>query len=349
MPIQNIIIHEVSKEPQGAAALTLRNEENPINEHAERVSSKLAGLFTGVNIGGFRQPEEPGLPLTAFESLLQTHFDGSDFTDFVAFSRGAATILADALNRPSAQSAKGGYLLMNHYTHQANHFLSVVMLRMRQGISLGADLSFAEVEELNLDTLHMAGRINLTEWRGGASERYIAFKIGRQARDVTQYFSDFIGCREYTAAKLDTRHLVEATKTFCERRYLSEAESVSAKRAVSELCRERIENEQPVLIEDISNLLDARFPPSDEDQRGMLLAIAQDEYGLTNRLSAVDKNALRSLVRYQGKTRQLSISFDADLLEQGVVQFDPASKQLTIKELPESLLADLDQSVGQTQ
>jgi nucleoid-associated protein len=73
--------------------------------------------------------------------------------------------------------------------------------------------------------------------------------------------------------------------------------------------------------------------------------IAQDEYGLTNRLPDVDKKALRSLIRYQGKTRQLSISFDADLLEQGIVQFDPTSKHLTIKELPESLLADLDQSV----
>lgn len=235
---------------------------------------------------------------------------------------------------------------MNHYTHQGNHFLSVVILRMRQGISLGADLSFTEVEELNLDTLHMAGRINLTEWRGGTSERYIAFKIGRQARDVTQYFYEFTGCREYTVAKLDTKHLVEATKVFCGRRNLNDADSISAKRAVNELCRERIENEQPVLIEDISNLLDARFPPPDDDQRGMLLAIAQDEYGLTNRLPAVDKKALRSLVRYQGKTKQLSISFDADLLEQDIVHFDPATKHLTVKELPESLLADLDQPVG---
>lgn len=343
MPIQHIIIHEVSKKPQGAATLTLRDEENPVNAHAERVSSQLAALFTGVNIGGFQQPEHPGLPPTPFESLVQTYFDGSNFTDFVAFSRSTATILADVLNRPSAQQAKGGYLLMNHYTHLGNHFLSVVILWMKRGTSLSADLSFTEIEELNFDTLHMAGRINLTEWRGGTSERYIAFKIGRQARDVTQYFSDFIGCREYAVAKWDTKYLVEATKAFCGRRNLSDADSISAKRAVNELCRERIDNEQSVLIEDISNLLDARFPPPDEDQRDMLLAIAQDEYGLTNRLPAVDKKALRSLVRYQGKTRQISISFDADLLEQDIVHFDPVSKHLTIKELPESLLADLDQ------
>ncbi|HYN76435.1 MAG TPA: nucleoid-associated protein [Lamprocystis sp. (in: g-proteobacteria)] len=116
---------------------------------------------------------------------MSTYFVGDDFSDFVAFSHGASELLIDKLNEPTAQQAKGGYLLLNHYTHQGSHFLSVVLLRMRQGISLSKDLSFTEVDELNLDTLHMAARINLSDWRAAATERYIAFKIDRQARDVT--------------------------------------------------------------------------------------------------------------------------------------------------------------------
>jgi nucleoid-associated protein len=218
-----------------------------------------------------------------------------------------------------------------------------VLLRMRQGISLGADLSFTEVDELNLDTLHMAARINLTEWLGGSSERYIVFKIGRQARDVTQYFSEFIGCTEYTASKLDTKKLVLATRQFCEARNLDDDESTRAKKAVSEFCRDRADRQQAVLIDEVSQLLDTHYPPENEDERGLMLTIAQEEHGLTNRLAQIDKSALRGLVRYQGNTRKLSISFDADLLGR-TVRFDPASKHLTITELPPSLLAELDKA-----
>jgi nucleoid-associated protein len=343
MPIRHIIVHEVAKEPLEEVSTQLRDAENPVNDHAERVSTQLLGLFRGVSIGGFEQPEHAGLPLTGFEALLRNFFDSEDFSDFVAFSHGAAELLENKLSQPSAQQARGGYLLLNHYKHQDSDFLSVVLLRMRQGISLGDDLSFTEVDELNLDTLHMAARINLTEWLGGSGERYIVFKIGRQAREVTQYFADFIGCTEYTAAKLDTRKLVLATKQFCEQRNLGDADSNQAKKMVSEFCRDRADRQQAVLVEEVSQLLDTHYPPEDEGQQGMMLTIAQEDHGLTNRLAQIDKTALRSLVRYQGKTNKLSISFDADLLEQ-TVHFDPDSKHLTITELPPSLLAELDGS-----
>lgn len=345
MPIQHIIIHEITKEPTSAATANLRDQENPVNEHAERVSHQLSTLFKGVNIGGFHRPDNPGLPPAAFEALLSTYFDGNDFSDFVAFSHGASEVLIDKLNDPKAQQAKGGYLLLHHYIHQGNHFLSVVLLRMRQGISLSEDLSFTEVDELNLDTLHMAARVNLSDWRAAATERYIAFKIGRQARDVTQYFSDFIGCREYRAAKEDTKNLVAATSEFCARRSLSDSDTLGVRRQVDELCRDRVDNGLPVLLEDISDLLDARYPPADERDQGLFLSIAQDDYGLTNS-PAIDKSALRSLVRYSGKTKKLAISFDADLLDEGTVRYDNEAKSLTITELPESLLVELERARG---
>lgn len=114
MLIRHIIIHEVLKELPESAATQLRDRENPVNEHAERVSSQLSSLFEGVSIGGFERPEHEGLPLTGFESFLQTYFDGDDFTDFVAFSHGASELLKNQLSQPSAQQARGGYLLLNH-------------------------------------------------------------------------------------------------------------------------------------------------------------------------------------------------------------------------------------------
>lgn len=135
---------------------------------------------------------------------------------------------------------------------------------MRQGISLSDDLSFTGVDELNLETLHMAARINLTDWRTDTTQRYIAFKIGRQARDVTQYFQEFIGCHEYRAAKEDTRSLVQATREYCRRRNLEESDTLSVRRDVEEFCRDRLQRDLPVSLDEISQLLDARHPPCSE-------------------------------------------------------------------------------------
>lgn len=255
MPSRHIIIHEVSKEPSAPVSTKLRDQENPQNAHAERVTSQLASLFKGVSIGGFRQPAHEGLPPTPFESLLRNAFDGSDFADFVGFSHGVATILVDELSKPSAQQAKTGYLLLNHYEHQGKSFLSVVLLRMRQGISLAEDLSFTEVDELNLDTLHMAARINLTDWLQPDGDRYIAFKIGTKAREVTQYFSEFIGCTEYTVSKSDTSKLVAATKEFCRRRNLARPDESAVRRTVIEICVDRMQQGRAVLVQDLSDLL----------------------------------------------------------------------------------------------
>ena len=347
MAIQHIIVHELAKEPLATVVPKLRQEENPVNENAERVSSQLSSLFRAMNFGGFYKPSDPSLPGPAFESLLTTSLDGNDFKDFVLFSHAASELLINELNEPKAQQSKGGYLLFNHYNHQAKHFLSVVLLRMRQGITVAQDLSFTEVDELNLDTLHMAARINLTDWKDAAGERYIAFKIGRKARDVTHYFSNFIGCREYTQAKADTRALVDATREFCNRRQLSEPNTLAARRIVEELCRDRLDNEMPVTLEDISKLLDARYPPEREEDESLFLKIAQDQYGITN-TPAIDKSTLRRFVRFSGKTSKLYISFDADLLEDGGIRYERESKSLTITELPESLLQDLDKTSDPT-
>lgn len=55
---------------------------------------------------------------------------------------------------------------------------------------------------------------------------------------------------------------------------------------------------------------------------------------------SVEKAALRSLTRYNGKNKDLSISFSNELLNVSVF-FDKKSKSLKITELPQSLLTQL--------
>ncbi len=74
------------------------------------------------------------------------------------------------------------------------------------------------------------------------------------------------------------------------------------------MCRDRLDNGLPILLEEISSLLDARYPPADEKDEGLFLTIAQDDYELTN-TPAIDRVGLRSLVRYSGKSKKAGNQF----------------------------------------
>ena len=120
----------------------------------------------------------------------------------------------------------------------------------------------------------MAARINLSAWQSGTSTRYIAFRIGRGAREVTDYFSHFIGCEEYTQARADTQNLVNVTKQYCTEHNLTEEQTEQVKQFVYEQCIEWLENDTPVLLENISTMLDSRLNVEDE---GKFVDIAQDD------------------------------------------------------------------------
>ena len=210
-------------------------------------------------------------------------------------------------------------------------------MRKISGLSISEKLTLAEIERLDLDRLHMAARINLKNWSQGQSEKYISFRIGRLARELTDYFSNFIGCEEATKSKIDTLNLVEVTKVYCEKHSFDEVKTQNVKEFVYERCVDWLSEDQPILIDTLSELLDGVFKPEESD---LFLEIAQEEPFFLNNSLPIEKTALRSLTRYSGKTKKMSISFDSDLINKTVF-FNEKTGQLTIKDVPEGLKEQL--------
>jgi len=337
MTIQNIIVHEVQKNQD----VHDRKQENPIDGHAENLSSELSALFrkTGLNTGQFEAPEKDDDPVPHFVTLLNNHWSDGKFDDFVAFSVSASEEFKRKLDDASA-SALGGYLLFNHYTHGDEYFLSVVLLRKKNSLSLGADLSISGVESIDLDKLHMAARINLTKWIAGDSERYVSFQTGKKTDEVRQYFSRFIGCIEYTQSSVDTNHLVDVTVKFCCEQSFDADRAEAVKQFVFERCIEWMDEGKPVYLDSISKLLDTQYTP---EREGLFLELAQAEpFNLTNEIS-VRRTELRRLTRYAGRDKRMSISFKSDLYGREI-QYDPEDDSLTIFGIPEALKAQLQQA-----
>lgn len=340
MEIQNIIVHEVVKDEAGKdAIINPREDENAIDQHAKKLSSQLSALFkkTGLSSGSFSEENEDDDPRPTFLMLLEKYYIDNEFTDFVTFSKSATREFKRKLDGSSA--SKGGYLWLNHYIHGEEHFLSVVLLRKQSGLAFSDGLKLGAIEAIDLSTLHMACRINLSNWKIDVSDRYIAFKIGRSAKDVTEYFGKFIGCEEYRQSKEDTIALVEVTKDYCSHHRFTDINVEEAKRFVFDQCKSWADNEEPTYIDKLSEMLDAKYNIL-ENESGKFLEVAQgDNYELTNEIQ-INKSALRGLVRYAGQGKGISISFESRNLGSSIL-FNEAKRTLTIKEIPNALLAQL--------
>jgi nucleoid-associated protein len=338
MSIENIIVHEVVKEPKVPAKLVDRPEENPIDSHAEMLVNQVTGLFrkTGMLTGEFAISNDPKMPVPKFVGLLNNHLGDDGFDDFVAFSKSATDIFIEKLNKSTSQNA--GYLWFNHYVHNHDRFLSIILLRKKKGFIFDKDLDLNEVESIDLDKIHMAARINISAWHGKATRKYISFRIGSNAKTVTTYFSDFIGCEEYTQSRVDTRELREVIREYCAYHEFAPDDKAKAIQLVVDECTRCADEEVPFLLDKMSDRLDAIFDPL---EKGIFLDKAQEEPRcLTNEISP-DRSVFNSFSRYKGMDKRMTISFDSDLLDELAV-YDRGTGALTFTEIPGDLKAQLD-------
>jgi len=354
MEILNIIVHEVKKytskeitdtsndkkeASQDKVTYDFRPNENDIDEFSVMLSEELTKLFskTGLSTGKFNEPKDDDEKKPQFVTLVEKYYKNKIFENFIQFSKSATREFGNQLSHSG--TSKGGYLWFNHYTVNKESFLSIVLLRKKNGISIDSNLNINKIERLDLSKLHMAARINLTKWKSKKSSRYIAFRIGEKAKDVTDYFSKFIGCEEYTKAKADTKNLITVTKKYALIHKFDEIQTEDIKLLVFKTCTEWKNKDIPVKLDSISDLLDTTYQIP-EKNKGEFLNIAQsDPYMLSNEIQ-IDTRELRNLKRYSCRTSKMSISFDSDLLDKEII-FDNTKNELIFTKLPPSLLSEL--------
>jgi nucleoid-associated protein len=345
MSTLNLIVHEVQKEEAdrkdadaSRARITFRDDENRIDEHSENLSNQLRELFrkTGLSTGEFSAADEADGEAPEFKQLLERSFDGRQFADFVKFSKDATYLFKKELDR--SPPSKGGYLWFNHYVYGGEHFLSVVLLRKKKGLRLGKDLSLAEIEQLDLDKLHMAARLNLSAWLEGKSTRYISFRVGQGATEVTNYFSLFVGCAEYRRDKADTANMIHALRAYCSFHNWNENKIESVKQSLYDKCVEWRRDEVPVMLDAISEYLDALHVTPD-GEKGIFLEKAQRDFELSNHVP-INSQELNKLRRYSGRNSNISISFKSGALNVTVF-YDAKSEELRVTDVPDELKLQL--------
>ncbi|MGC6407497.1 nucleoid-associated protein YejK [Bisgaard Taxon 45] len=248
--------------------------------------------------------------------------------DFLEFSQKATTLLANELSQyPFADE---GTLVLCHYNFLATDYLFIALLDSRASMLVDEQLEIHRTKYLDISQFDIAARLNLTELALDAkSDRYLTFVKGRVGRKIGDFFMDFLGAAEGLNPQVQNQCLLQAVSDYCAQADLSKAQSQAVKKQVFEYCKGQMSGGEEIELTELSATM-----PTLNEQDFVGFATEQD-YGLAERIPPV-RSALKTLTKFSGSGKGVTLSFDADLLNQRIF-WDESTDTLTIQGLPPNL------------
>lgn len=330
MPIRHCIVHLIDKKPDGSpAVLHARDSALAASDAIENLLADLNDSYNAKQgkAWGFFHGESGAYPLSGW---LKQYLEAEK--DFTAFSRLAVEHLQKLMEESNLST--GGHILFAHYQQGMTDYLAIALLHHSEGVAVDAELDVKPSRHLDLGQLHLAARINLSEWKNNqSSKQYISFIKGKNGKKVSDYFRDFIGCQEGVDGPGETRTLLKAFSDFVESEDLPEESAREKTQTLVDYATTQTKLGEPVTLEELSSLIDEDRPKAFYDH------IRNKDYGLSPEIPA-DKRTLNQFRRFTGRAEGLSISFEAHLLGDRV-EYDEAAGTLIIKGLPTTLVDQL--------
>lgn len=330
MPIRHCIVHLIEKKPDGTPAV-LHARDTELAE-SQAIENMLADLNESYNAKqgkawGFFHAESGAHP---FSGWLKEYQEGN--SDFTAFSRLAVEHLQKLMEESNLST--GGHVLFAHYQQGMTDYLAIALLHHSEGVAVTDSLDVQAAKHLDLSQLHLAARINMSEWKNNASSKqYISFIKGKNGKKVSEYFRDFIGCQEGVDGPGETRTLLKAFSDFVESEDLPEEAAREKTKTLVDYASSQARMGEPMGLQELSGLIDEERP------RAFYEHIRNKDYGLSPEIPA-DKRTLSQFQRFTGRAEGLSISFEAHLLG-SKIEYDETQDTLVIRNLPTQLTDQL--------
>jgi nucleoid-associated protein len=202
-------------------------------------------------------------------------------------------------------------------------------------------LTIQQILNLDLSKLDVAVLINISKWQKHISDEpeevrtYLSFIKGK--KKLSDYFLDFIGCADKSTNTDSSKLLLSALNQYMQKQGYSKDEIKNKKRVVFDYCQTCIKEKREVLLDQISYLI------NDDDPEGFASFASTEEYGVSEIIKP-DSAILRSLQYIDYKSSDLSISFNTNKLNNREVVYNANSKTLTLKNLPDALITQLEQN-----
>ena len=330
--VNQIVLHQLVKHAENETTTmesVLRDELLTITPEVEQMMLQLHQGYQnkGKAFGVF---QENSIFAQDLNRLLENEIN------FLNFSQQSTKLLAQELGKYNF--ADSGTLILCQYNFLATDYLFIALLDSRISMLVDENLEIRRTEYLDITQFDIAARINLTDLQVNAnSNRYLTYIKGRVGRKISDFFMDFLGAEEGLNPQVQNQCLLQAVSDYCEQGELSKEQTQAVKKQVFEYCKEQLASGDEIALTELS----ANLPTLNE--RPFVTFTEERDYGLEETIPPV-RSALKTLTKFSGSGKGVTLSFDADLLNNRI-EWDPLTDTLTIKGIPPNLKDQLQKAL----
>lgn len=330
--VNQIVLHQLVKHAENETTTmesVLRDELLTITPEVEQMMLQLHQGYQnkGKAFGVF---QENSIFAQDLNRLLENEIN------FLNFSQQSTKLLAQELGKYNF--ADSGTLILCQYNFLATDYLFIALLDSRISMLVDENLEIRLTEYLDITQFDIAARINLTDLQVNAnSNRYLTFIKGRVGRKISDFFMDFLGAEEGLNPQVQNQCLLQAVSDYCEQGELNKEQTQAVKKQVFEYCKGQLASGDEIALTELS----ANLPTLNE--RPFVTFTEEQDYGLEETIPPV-RSALKTLTKFSGSGKGVTLSFDADLLNNRI-EWDPLTDTLTIKGIPPNLKDQLQKAL----
>ena len=330
--VNQIVLHQLVKHAENETTTmesVLRDELLTITPEVEQMMLQLHQGYQnkGKAFGVF---QENSIFAQDLNRLLENEIN------FLNFSQQSTKLLAQELGKYNF--ADSGTLILCQYNFLATDYLFIALLDSRISMLVDENLEIRRTEYLDITQFDIAARINLTDLQVNAnSNRYLTFIKGRVGRKISDFFMDFLGAEEGLNPQVQNQCLLQAVSDYCEQGELNKEQTQAVKKQVFEYCKGQLASGDEIALTELS----ANLPTLNE--RPFVTFTEEQDYGLEEMIPPV-RSALKTLTKFSGSGKGVTLSFDADLLNNRI-EWDPLTDTLTIKGIPPNLKDQLQKAL----
>ena len=330
--VNQIVLHQLVKHAENETTTmesVLRDELLTITPEVEQMMLQLHQGYQnkGKAFGVF---QENSIFAQYLNRLLENEIN------FLNFSQQSTKLLAQELGKYNF--ADSGTLILCQYNFLATDYLFIALLDSRISMLVDENLEIRRTEYLDITQFDIAARINLTDLQVNAnSNRYLTFIKGRVGRKISDFFMDFLGAEEGLNPQVQNQCLLQAVSDYCEQGELNKEQTHAVKKQVFEYCKGQLASGDEIALTELS----ANLPTLNE--RPFVTFTEEQDYGLEETIPPV-RSALKTLTKFSGSGKGVTLSFDADLLNNRI-EWDPLTDTLTIKGIPPNLKDQLQKAL----
>lgn len=330
--VNQIVLHQLVKHAENETTTmesVLRDELLTITPEVEQMMLQLHQGYQnkGKAFGVF---QENSIFAQDLNRLLENEIN------FLKFSQQSTKLLAQELGKYNF--ADSGTLILCQYNFLATDYLFIALLDSRISMLVDENLEIRRTEYLDITQFDIAARINLTDLQVNAnSNRYLTFIKGRVGRKISDFFMDFLGAEEGLNPQVQNQCLLQAVSDYCEQGELNKEQTQAVKKQVFEYCKGQLASGDEIALTELS----ANLPTLNE--RPFVTFTEEQDYGLEETIPPV-RSALKTLTKFSGSGKGVTLSFDADLLNNRI-EWNPLTDTLTIKGIPPNLKDQLQKAL----